>query len=99
MIMKGFVVATAWPSALDAQENQNGEQEDYRQAQVKAIEVQKQADIMAAQAASAERVAMWNALSEAVKALKSASHMAIVAAVSTSSGNPANTVTRSNVCN
>ena len=65
---------------------------DYRQAQVKAIEVQKQADIMAAQAASAERVAMWNALSEAVKANpESASHMAIVAAVSTSSGNPANT--------
>ena len=72
--------------------------QDYRKQQVEAIKVQKQADTIAAQAAAAERVAMWQALEAAVKANpESASHMAIVAAVSTSSGNPANTVTRSNV--
>ena len=41
---------------------------DYRQAQVDAIRVQREADVIAQQHLSAERVAMWNALSEAVKA-------------------------------
>ena len=39
---------------------------DYRQAQVQAIKVQREADVIAQQHLSAERVAMWNALSEAV---------------------------------
>ena len=70
---------------------------NYRQAQIEAIKVQKQADTVAAQASSAERVAMWNALSEAVKANpEAASHMAIVAAVASTSKD-GNTVTRSNV--
>ena len=66
---------------------------DYRDSQVEMIKAQKQAEIQAAQQASAEKVAMWNALSEAVRANPdAASHMAIVAAVASSGGNGGRTV-------
>jgi hypothetical protein len=100
MIIKFIAVATALAvgAGCASAETKLASKQDYRKQQVEAIKVQKKADIIAAQAAAAERVAMWNALEAAVKANpESASHMAIVAAVSTSSGNPANTVTRSNV--
>ena len=62
--------------------------ESYRSAQIKLIQEQSKTASMAAQAASAERVAMWNALAEAVKvAPESASHMAIVAAVASTGDN------------
>lgn len=97
---KGCVIALVITlgAGCASAETKLASKQDYRKQQVAAIKVQKEADIVAAQAAAAERVAMWNALSEAVKANpESASHMAIVAAVSTSSGNNANVVTRSNV--
>ena len=57
----------------------------YRKAQVDAIRVQREADVVAQQHLSAERVAMWQALSEAVKHNpESASNLAIVAAVASS---------------
>ena len=66
---------------------------DYRDSQVEMVKAQKQAEIQAAQQASAEKVAMWNALSEAVKANPdAASHMAIVAAVASTGGNGGRTV-------
>ena len=39
----------------------------YRQAQVEAIRVQREADALAQQSLSAERVAMWQALTQMVK--------------------------------
>ena len=70
---------------------------DYRQAQVEAIKVQREADVAAQQALSDERVAMWDALSEAVKANPdSASNLAIVAAVA-SSRSDSGTVTTGSV--
>jgi Asp-tRNA(Asn)/Glu-tRNA(Gln) amidotransferase C subunit len=69
----------------------------YRKAQVDAIRVQREADVVAQQALSAERVAMWNALSEAVKHNpESASNLAIVAAVA-SSRSDSGTVTTGSV--
>ena len=69
----------------------------YRKAQVDAIRVQREADVIAQQALSAERVAMWNALSEAVKHNpESASNLAIVAAVA-SSRSDSGTVTTGSV--
>ena len=69
----------------------------YRQAQVEAIKVQREADVIAQQHLSAERVAMWNALSEAVKHNpESASNLAIVAAVA-SSRSDSGTVTTGSV--
>ncbi|BAQ84710.1 hypothetical protein [uncultured Mediterranean phage uvMED] len=66
---------------------------DYRDSQVEMVKAQKQAEIQAAQQASAEKVAMWQALSEAVKANPdAASHMAIVAAVASTGGNGGRTV-------
>ena len=66
---------------------------DYRDSQVEMVKAQKQAEIQASQQASAEKVAMWQALSEAVKANPdAASHMAIVAAVASSGGNGGRTV-------
>ena len=62
--------------------------ESYRSAQIKLVQEQSKVAAMAAQSESAERVAMWNALAEAVKvAPESASHMAIVAAVASTGGN------------
>ena len=70
---------------------------DYRQAQVQAIKVQREADVIAQQHLSAERVAMWNALREAVKHNpESASNLAIVAAVA-SSRSDSGTVTTGSV--
>lgn len=84
--------------ACASAETKLASKKDYRQAQVRAIEVQRQADIVAAQAASAERVAMWNALSTAVQANPdTASHMAIVAAVASTRGSNGETVTKGNV--
>ena len=69
----------------------------YRKAQVDAIRVQREADVVAQQSLSAERVAMWNALSEAVKHNpESASNLAIVAAVA-SSRSDSGTVTTGSV--
>ena len=69
---------------------------DYRQAQVQAIKVQREADVIAQQHLSAERVAMWNALSEAVKHNpESASNLAIVAAVASSRSNSGTVTTGS----
>ena len=66
---------------------------DYRDSQVEMVKAQKQAEIQASQQASAEKVAMWQALSEAVKANPdAASHMAIVAAVASTGGNGGRTV-------
>jgi hypothetical protein len=70
---------------------------DYRASQVQAIKVQREADVIAQQSLSAERVAMWNALSEAVKHNpESASNLAIVAAVA-SSRSDSGTVTTGSV--
>lgn len=100
MIIKTIVLATALAlgAGCASAETKLASKADYRKQQVAVVKVQKEADIMAAQAAAAERVAMWNALSEAVKANpESASHLAIVAAVSSSRGANGETVTRSNV--
>ena len=65
MMIKGVVVATALAigAGCASAETKLANKADYRSKQVEAIQVQRKADIMAAQAASAERVAMWNALS------------------------------------
>lgn len=100
MITKTIVVATALALGVGcaSAETKLASKQSYRDAQVRAIKVQKEADILSAQAASAERVAMWNALSDAVKANPdTASHMAIVAAVASTRGSNGETVTQGNV--
>ena len=83
-ILMALAVFTGCSTVESRMQNREG----YRAAQIKLVESQSKTASMAAQAASAERVAMWNALAEAVKvAPESASHMAIVAAVASTGGN------------
>lgn len=100
--LKAFVAVLSACIALTAcasADQRIASKQDYRRAQIEAIKVQRQADAQAAEAQSAERVAMWEALGEAVKANPdAASHMAIVAAVSsTSPANAPATTVRGNV--
>lgn len=98
--MKGLIVITALIAltACASADQRIASKQDYRRAQIEAIKVQRQADADAAEAQSAERVAMWEALGEAVKANPdAASHMAIVAAVSSTGNNAPATTVRGNV--
>lgn len=93
--MKIIVIAMALAvlTGCASAESRMQSRADYRDSQVEMVKAQKQAEIQAAQQASAEKVAMWNALSEAVKANpEAASHMAIVAAVASTGGNGGRTV-------
>ena len=98
---KGLVAVITASVALTAcatADQRIASKQDYRRAQIEAIKVQRQADAEAAEAQSAERVAMWEALAEAVKANpEAASHMAIVAAVSSTGGNAPAKAVRGNV--
>ena len=95
MNMKIIVIAMALAvlTGCASAESRMQSRADYRDSQVEMVKAQKQAEIQAAQQASAEKVAMWQALSEAVKANPdAASHMAIVAAVASTGGNGGRTV-------
>jgi len=98
---KGLVAVITASVALTAcasADQKIASKQDYRRAQIEAIKVQRQADAQAAEAQSAERVAMWEALGEAVKANPdAASHMAIVAAVSSTGNNSPAPSVRGNI--
>ena len=104
MIIKTLTASTIIALALSGQGCASASaklegKRDYRQAQVQAIKVQREADVIAQQALSAERVAMWNALSKAASSDKSGvvgTHLAIVAAVA-SSRSDSGTVTTGSV--
>ena len=102
MIIKTLTASTIIALALSGQGCASASaklesKRDYRASQVQAIKVQREADVIAQQSLSAERVAMWRALSEAVKANPaSASNLAIVAAVA-SSRSDSGTVTTGSV--
>lgn len=81
--MKALILAPMLLSvACATAEQRMTDKQNYRNSQLQAISLQTNNRASEAQALSEERVAMWNALAEAVKANPdSATHMAIVAAV------------------
>ena len=85
-----ILMALAVFTGCSTVESRMQNRESYRSAQIKLIQEQSKTASMAAQAASAERVAMWNALGAAVAANptdSAVSHMAIVAAVASAGDN------------
>jgi hypothetical protein len=104
MIIKTLTASTIIALALSGQGCASASaklesKRDYRASQVQAIKVQREADVIAQQSLSAERVAMWNALSKAASSDKSGvvgTHLAIVAAVA-SSRSDSGTVTTGSV--
>jgi hypothetical protein len=93
-ILMALAVLTGCASAEQRMTNRS----NYRDSQVEIVRAQKQAEVQAAQQMSAEKVAMWQALSEAVKANPdAASHMAIVAAVASTGGAGGTSGARSNM--
>ena len=85
-----ILMALAVFTGCSTVESRMQNRESYRSAQIKLIQEQSKTASMAAQAASAERVAMWNALGAAVAANptdSAVSHIAIVAAVASAGDN------------